>query len=74
MVFNSIIKNSLYFKVLYYKIIAIIHNYIEIFLLIYKIGKYIAPGTLTFCYDPSISTPLIIFPQVRKRDNEGEIG
>ena len=37
-------------------------------------GELIAPGTLTFCYDQSISTPLIIFPKLRKRDDNGELG
>ena len=37
-------------------------------------GELVAPGTLTFCYDPSISTPLIIFPKLRKRDDNGELG
>ena len=38
------------------------------------LGGYIAPGALTLCLDESITTPLIIFPKVRKRNRGGEIG
>ena len=37
------------------------------------IGGYTAPGALTLCLDESITTPLIIFPKVRKRDANGEM-
>ena len=50
------------------------HCLLNIIIDIPILGKYIAPGLLTLCYDESISTPILLFPKLRIANKDGKLG